>query len=86
MGYYGNLQVQIARLCRIYVNATMWEEVSLKVPPAVSDNIRFISSDISGNMAIHNLKGGISDNTRFITFNDTGFRTFAVPLLYKLSS
>ena len=85
MGYYGNLQVQIARLCRIYVNATMWEEVSLKVPPAVSDNIRFIFSDILENMSIHNFKGGTSDNTRLISCNDMGFRTFTVPLLYKLS-
>ena len=48
MGYYGNLQVQIARLCRIYVNGTMWEEeeVSFKVPAsAVFDNIRFIKKN-----------------------------------------
>ena len=45
MGYYGNLQVQIARLCRIYVNRTMWEEVSFKVPAAVFDNIRFKTFD-----------------------------------------
>ena len=30
MGCYGNLQVQIARLCRIYVNGTIWQEEVLK--------------------------------------------------------
>ena len=40
--YYGNLQVQIVRLCRIYVNCTMCGEASFKVAAAAFDSLGFV--------------------------------------------
>ena len=40
--YYGNLQVQIVRLCRLYVNCTMCGEASFKVAAAAFDSLGFV--------------------------------------------